>query len=247
MSVVAPNTVITALPGRVSWVNQAALVFSKEARIELRTKQAVGATLLFAFVTLCVLAYLLALKSVRLDVDAALLWIVLFFTAMSGLSRVFVREEEMLTANALRLTVLPSAVYAGKLLFNWILLAAVQMVVCPLLFVALGANVTSSHFGLLFAILLLGGIGLAGGSTFVAALVAPASGGGIRSSLFVVAAFPVLVPLLLAATSATVAALSPYSVPAGTASNDCIVLASYDTVIVTASFLLFGYVWNTGG
>jgi heme exporter protein B len=220
------------------------IVFWKESRVEMRTRQAVGATLLFSLVTLCVLSFLLALKSVRVDVDAALLWIVLFFSAMSGLARVFVREEELGTADALRLTVLPSALLAGKLLFNWLLLLAIEIVITPLLFIALGTPLGSTNYGLLVTILLLGGIGLAASSTFVAALVAPAAAGGVRSSLFLIAAFPVLIPLLLAGTTGTIAALLPVSAPAQTATNQCIVLASYDTVVIAASFLLFGYTWN---
>jgi heme exporter protein B len=245
MTVLQGSVASTRSVEKPGWLRQAWVVFRKEVRIELRTRQALGATFLFALVTLCVLAYLLALKSVRLDVDSALLWILLFFSAMSGLSRVFVREEEMATADALRLTVRPSALYAGKLFFNWALLVGIEIVTAPLLFIALGAPLGDAMIGLLVLILFLGGIGLAAGSTFVAALVAPATSGGIRSSLFLAIAFPVLVPLLLSATSATVAALSPASVPPGTAGNECIVLASYDAVVITASFLLFGFVWNT--
>jgi heme exporter protein B len=230
--------------GTLAWCKQALTVLDKELRVELRTRQAIGTTLLFALVTICVLAYLLALKSIRLDVDAALLWIVLFFSGMAGLSRVFVREEEMLTADALRLTVRSTAIFAGKLAFNGLLLLAIEAFVSPLLFVALSASMRSVNYSLLTLVLLLGGVGLASGSTFVASLVAPATRGGIRSSLFLIAAFPVLVPLLLAATSATVVALSPDSSPLGTGRNDCIVLACYDTVTITTSFLLFGYVWN---
>ena len=53
---------------------------------------------------------------------AALLWIILFFAATSGLARVFVKEEDAHTAKTLRLAARPLAVFAGKLLFNLILL-----------------------------------------------------------------------------------------------------------------------------
>jgi heme exporter protein B len=239
-----PETAAKVRRGGVPWPRQVMIVFQKESRVEMRTRQAVGATLLFSVVTLCVLAYLLALKSVRMDVIAALLWIVLFFSAMSGLSRVFVREEELNTSDALRLTVRSSALLAGKMLFNWLLLAAIEIVVTPLLFTGLGAKLIGTNYDLLSFVLLLGGIGLSCASTFVAALVAPASAGGVRSSLFVIAAFPVLVPLLLAATTGTLAALSPVSAPIGTAANQCVVLTSYDIVVITMSFLLFGYIWD---
>jgi len=241
----SPPEKFPAILGPV-WIREVQAIFWKEARVEMRTRQAVGATLLFSIVTLAVLSFLLARTSVRSDVDSALLWIVLFFSAMSGLARVFVREEELGTADALRLSVRPSALLAGKFCFNWLLLAAIEVVVTPLLLTALSAPLGGADLGLLIVVLLFGGLGLAAASTFVAALVAPASAGGIRSSLFLIASFPVLVPLLLAATLGTSAALSPLTQPVGTASNECIVLATYDVVVLTASFLLFGYTWDIG-
>jgi len=242
VSTTSPKTSTSA----AVWFRQARLVFWKEMRVEMRSRQAIGATLLFSLVTLCVLSFLLALKSVHLDVDAALLWIVLFFSAMSGLSRVFVREEELGTADALRLNLVPTALLAGKMMFNWLLLAAIELVVTPLLFIALGAPLGSTDYMLLLTVLFLGGLGLAAASTFVAALVAPASAGGVRSSLFLILSFPVLLPLLLPACTGTLAALSPITAAAGTAANECIVLACFDTVVITASFLLFGYTWGVG-
>jgi heme exporter protein B len=50
----------------------------------------------------------------RASILSALLWITLFFSAMAGLPRAFVKEEEMRTAAALRLAARPSAVLAGS-------------------------------------------------------------------------------------------------------------------------------------
>jgi hypothetical protein len=51
-----------------------------------------------------------------------LLWLILLFAAAAGLPRGFVHEEETHTATALRLAARPSAVFAGKLLYNLTLL-----------------------------------------------------------------------------------------------------------------------------
>src|SRR5439155_21615059 len=62
---------------------------------------------------------------------SSLLWLILFFSAMSGLARSFVKEEEARTALALRLAARPLAVYFGKLVFNVALLLVVAAVVTP--------------------------------------------------------------------------------------------------------------------
>ncbi len=132
----------------------------------------------------------------------------LLFAALSGLARAFVREEEAGTANALRLAAPATAVYAGKWLFNTALVLAVEAVSVPLFLVVLPPQTV--NFGLLIGVLVLGGLGLAGAATFVAALIAQASSG--KSALFFIVAFPVLMPLLLMAVQATVGAFNPVAV-----------------------------------
>ena len=78
-------------------------MFRKDLQAELRTRYALGAVALFAVTTLVAVSSALAGAAVRSEVKAGLLWIVLLFAALSGLARVFVREEEAGTAPLLRL------------------------------------------------------------------------------------------------------------------------------------------------
>jgi heme exporter protein B len=184
------------------------------------------------------------MKSVGADVKAALLWIVLLFSAMSGLSRTFVREEEIGSADILRLLGTPTAVFAGKLVFNLGLMALVELVVAPLYFVVLPVPMSAGRLLALSGVLVLGGIGMASASTFVAALISLSSGGEGRSALFFVVAFPVLAPSMLAAVQATFAAIAPEAAPMNALHNGLVMLASYDIVVTTAAFALFGTVWS---
>lgn len=178
------------------------------------------------------------------EVKAALLWIVLLFAALSGLARVFVREEEAGTAPLLRLYAPPTAVYAGKWLFNVALVFAVELVSVPLFLVVLPLdhNNADVNFILLFGVLFLGGIGLSAASTFVAALISQASSG--KSSLFFVVAFPILLPLLLIAVQGTLGAFDGLPSHQAKSRVDVEMLGVYGLVMTTASFLLFEYVWN---
>ena len=208
--------------------------------MELRTRYALGAVLLFAITTLIAVSAALSTATVKSEVKAALLWIILLFAALSGLARIFVREEEAGTAPLLRLTAPATAVYAGKLLFNVALVFAVEGVSVPLFLVVLPP--ATVNFGLLLGVLLLGAIGLAGSSTFVAALIAQASSG--KSALFFIVAFPVLLPLVLIAVQATVGAFDSIDMHHVRARADLGLLALYSLVMTTTSFLLFEYIWH---
>ena len=196
--------------------------------------------LLFAVSTLIAVSAALSTATVKSEVKAALLWIILLFAALSGLARVFVREEEAGTASLLKLYAPPTAVYAGKWLFNCALVFAVETVSVPLFLLVLPLE--SVNFGLLFGVLILGGFGLSGASTFVAALIASASSG--KSALFFVVAFPILLPLLLIAVQGTIGAFDSLPSHLAKARGDIEMLAIYSLVMTTASFLLFEYVWN---
>lgn len=215
-------------------------MFRKDVQVETRTRYALGAVLLFAVTTLIAVSAAVSAATLKSEVLAALLWIVLLFAALSGLARVFVREEEAGTAPLLRLSAPPTAVYAGKWLFNLGLVFAVEAVSLPLFIVVLRPPI--ENFGLLFGVLFLGGLGLAGAATFVAALIAQAGSG--KSALFFIVAFPVLLPLLLTAVQGTAGAFSPLDVYQSRGRGDLGLLAVYGLVTTTASFLLFEYIWH---
>src|SRR5712692_10563846 len=224
-----------------SWVAEVGAVFGKDTRAEFRSRAAVNAILLFALTTLAVVSFSLSAQGlapgIKARILASLLWIVLFFSAMSGLPRVFVKEEDSRTMMALRLSARPSVVFVGKLLFNVALLLAVTMAVVPLYLLLLEQVV--QRWGQFIGVLILGMGGLAGASTLLSALVAKT---GNRGSLFVVLAFPVLLPLLVCAINGSVGAFlgtRPEEVRAS-----LIVLAAYLVATVTASLMLFEFVWD---
>ncbi len=169
----------------------------------------------------------------RHAVLAGLLWIILFFSAMAGLPRTFLKEEEMRTAPALRLTALPSAVFAGKLLFNVGLMLTVVSVIFPLYLFMLHPWI--KNWPLFVGYLVAGSLGMAGSTTIVGAMVARAGG---RTYLMLPLAFPILLPILVFAINGTAAASR------GIPGNYLIPLVSYVVAMVTLSALLFDYVWS---
>ena len=100
-------------------------IFGKDLASELRTRFAVNTLLLFSVTSLTIVSFSTARTPLTKEAQSALLWIVIFFSAMTGLARSFVREEESGTADALRLTAPAESVFLGKFAFNCVLLLCV--------------------------------------------------------------------------------------------------------------------------
>ncbi|MGE5345609.1 MAG: heme exporter protein CcmB [Acidithiobacillales bacterium] len=232
---------MSGAPARPGLFRAAGAIFVKDLLSEWRTRVSTNALLLFAFAVLVLVGYAVGPASLspedRPTVHAVLLWIVLFFSAMTGLSRAFVKEEDAGTASALRLAAPPPAVLLGKLLTNLALLLVVTLFVVPLFLAMMSFEVRSP---VLFVLLLLFGIlGLASACTFTAAIVSKASAKG---TMFAVLAVPLLLPPLVGAVLGTRVAATEADLSAGL--DFVRLLVAYDGVVTTAAFLLFDAVWR---
>ncbi len=222
----------------MSGLSRAWAICAKDAAQELRRRIAIASVFFFAATSLTLVSF--AIGPFGLPVDArgrvcsALVWILLFFSAATGLPRAFVREEETGTALALRRVASGPLVLAGKTLFNLLLFLAIAAVTAPAFSILLEWRVESA--GALAAVLLAGGYGLAVVSTFLSALVARASQ---KNVLFIVVSFPLLVPLLLAAISATTEASQ-----GSFAATPLRVLVAYDGAATCAAYLLANVAWE---
>ncbi len=220
-----------------SWLAATWAICVKDLRAEFRTRYALSAIALFAVTTLTVVSFALGAFGLEQDLLGGLLWVVIFFAAMAGLSRSFVHEEESKTAPALRLAAPPGAVYLGKLLFNLALLFMLEALVVPLFVAMMGMQV--AHLGYLLLVLILGGLGLSGVTTVVAAIVTQTNA---RGALFAVLSFPLLLPLLVACIQGSQAALVGGELAAIWPNVQ--LLFAYCVATVTASVLIFPAVWT---
>lgn len=214
----------------------AALV-KKDLLEEFRTRYAVNSLLMFAVTALVVVSFAVGVSPLRAELHAALLWIILFFASMSGMARSFVKEEEKNTGPVLRLAAPPEVVFLGKLCFNLLIMFALAALVLLLYFVLL--NPPPGNLAALFLVVFLGVACLAGATTILAAIVSKASSQG---TLLPVLALPVLLPLLISAVGATRSAFEGggiYEVRKGLQ-----FFLSYGVIIITASLLLFDFVWS---
>lgn len=222
------------------WVAEAAAVFAKDLRTEFRTKVALNSLGLFAITVLAAVSYTVGpyriAEADRPFLLSALLWIVIFFAAMAGLDRTFVKEEETHTAPLLRLAAEPLVVWAGKLLFNLVLLYVLMALLVPLYSILMGLEIPRP--GRLVALLAVGGYALAVVTTMVAAIIARAIS---RGALFSVLSIPILLPLLIFLIEGTraVAEGNP-----GGVSSTLRAVVSLGGVMTVVSVFLFPVVWN---
>ncbi len=219
------------------WLHGAWAVFMKDLRLELRHRHALNMLLLFVLGTVLTVLFGVGQQPTGPRVQAALLWVVILFSAALGLGRSFLAEEEGGTVLLLQLNLRPSMVYAGKLAFNVLLIFALNLVAVAAFLLLAGAGV--GHAALLLATLALGALGLAGATTLLAALIARTTR---QAPLLPVLLFPLLAPLLLSAVSATRKALDGAAWAA--AGEELLGLVGFAGVTITASVLLFDYIWT---
>src|SRR5215472_16427588 len=137
-------------------------VCAKDAAQELRRRIALASVFFFAATALTLVSFAIGPLGVppqaRGPVSSALLWIILFFSAATGLPRAYVRAEETGTALALRRVASAPIVLAGKTLFNFVLFLAISVVTVPAFTVLLEWQIDAP--GALALVLVTAGFGL---------------------------------------------------------------------------------------
>ena len=194
---------------RASWISQAARIAWKDLHIEGRSREVLYTMGFMA--ALVVLVFSFAFISgqegtVAPDAVAGILWVAVLFSGTVALSRTFDRERESEAIRSLLLSPVPrSAIYAGKLAASAAIMFLVEVLLAPLL-AALFSAAIWPHALWLGLLLGLGTIGFCSvGVIFSAALLRARS----RDALLGALLFPIVIPVLLAASRATAYLLDP--------------------------------------
>ncbi len=213
-------------------------LFLKDFRSELRTRYAINSLAMFIIVAISVIMFSIGNERINENLTAGLFWVVIFFTAMSGLARAFVSEEERGTSLTLQLIASPSTVFTGKLIFNLVLVFCMNIVIA-LLYSAVFEAFVIRNFALFLSAFILGNIGLAISSTIIAAIISKA---GAKGTLYPVLSFPILLPLILTSVQLTLFSID------GTGFEkskfELAIVISYDVIMLTASYMLFDFIWK---
>lgn len=211
----------------------ALIILGKELRLELRTRELINATVIFALIVV-------VLFNFAFDPSAAdsrrygpgLLWIAFLFAGSLMLNPSFARERSNDTLDALRLApVSPFAILSGKMIANFLFMSLVEIILVPVFSVLYNVSILPILGGLIFVIA-LGTAGLVITGTVFSAISAHAR---MRELLLPLLLLPILAPLLIAAVEAT----SSLFVDAPALDSTWVTfLAGFDIVFLTASWLL---------
>ncbi|MBX3042651.1 MAG: heme exporter protein CcmB [Candidatus Kapabacteria bacterium] len=213
-------------------------VLKKELLSEFRTRYAISAILLFVLTTITMIVFATSGDVLSSEVAAGVLWIVMFFGAMTGLSKSFVSEEERGTSLYLKLVAGSSAIYFGKLIFNIILSISLNVVAVFLFFLFIG-NIEITNAWIFILSILMGSLAIASATTIISALIAKANS---KNALFPVLSFPIILPVIILGIQTTVQSFT--GADFSEARKDFQLLFSYSGLMILASYFLFDFVWK---
>lgn len=211
-------------------------IIQKDLQAELRSRELVATMLLFSLLSVLVFSFALELDRVAEEqAVSGVLWVTLVFASLLGLNRSMAIESDNASMDALLLAPIHrSAIFAGKLISNFLFTLAVGVLLLPLMTLLFNINLLS---GWLWTVLLLGTLGICVTGTLLATMAIQTRA---PSAVLAIVQLPVVLPILLASVTASNGIIGdlPFS--------DWIawvqILAVVNLIYIVLSFLMFAYV-----
>ena len=181
----------------MTFLTQVFAVATKDLRAELRSKDALNASMSFSIVILLLFSFAFDPTSEQTrEISGGLLWIVFAFAGALILNRSFAREVPNDCLDALIASPVPgAALFTGKAAANFVLLTAVELFCLPIFGLFYNVNWTQ-QLGSLIGVLLLATWGLTVIGTMFSALTVNLR---LRELMLPILDYPVLIPALLPA------------------------------------------------
>jgi heme exporter protein B len=217
------------------FVRQVLALLEKDLRLELRTKDALSAMLVFAFLVLVTFNFALDLRPELMStVGPGVLWIAVVFGATLGLGRTFAAERDQGTLEGLLIAPVDrSVLYVAKFLTNLAFMVILELVSLPLFVLLFNVPVQPLP---VMGILLLGAIGLSAVGVLFSAVAVNTRA---REVMLPVLMFPVIVPILIGVVQAMGLAIG------SEAARDMpwiSLLIAFDAIYLATGAIVFEYV-----
>lgn len=219
------------------------LIVVKDLAIELRSREIVHTAIFFAVSCVLIFAFAFVKEGRAVDDAAAgILWIAIAFSGTLAIGRTFERERQNETLRALLASPMARpALYVGKLVAVLVLLAAVEVVLVPLVALMFGGRFLA-HPLMLVLLLLLGSAGFAAVGTLFAAMLLRSRS---RDVLLPIVLYPMTVPVIIAGVRGTAALLQAESDLASARAWGAMLLC-FDVVFITLALWTFEAVMSDG-
>jgi heme exporter protein B len=216
-------------------IRQALTVAAKDLRSEIRTKEAVNASLAFALVILLLFSFAFDPTSDQTrEMSGGLLWLVFAFAGALILNRSFARELENDCLDALLAAPISgAALFLGKAWANLVLLLAVEFMSLPVFGIFYNVRWTA-QLPALVLVLVLGTWGLTVIGTMFSALTVNLR---LREIMLPMLVYPFMIPALMAAIQITTALINGQPL-AGSMIDWLKLLAGFDLIYTVLALAL---------
>jgi heme exporter protein B len=221
-----------------AYVRQVWAIALKDLKVELRTRERIAAMGAFVVLVAILLNYAVDRGIVHPgEIAAGLVWITLVLAGLLGLARTFELEKQDGALEGLLVAPVPrDALYLGKVLSNFVLLAVVVLLTVAVFAFFFQMAIPGNPF-LLAGVFLLGTAGFTALGTLFSAITA---GSRMGETLLPVLLFPLLVPLVTFGASATANIMA--GVPVEESMQGLRVLAAFTLVALAAGVVLFRFI-----
>ena len=220
-------------------------IASKDLKAEFRTKQMLNSMVIFALLVIVIFSFAFGNESMIFIKDInkkvvdllapGMLWIAFTFAGMLGLSRSFAGEKEEGCLEGLKLCPVDRAeIYNGKVISNAVLMFLMEITTIPIFVVLF--NYELKNIPGLALVIILGTFGFIFVGTLLSALTVNTR---TREILLPVILFPVLIPVILSAVTATGTLLTTGAI--SEISGELQILAIYDIIFFIVAQLVFEY------
>jgi len=211
-------------------------VIWKDLAAELRSRELLGAMLVFSLLVVLIFNFALELDvRTRSTITSGVLWVTFTFAGTLGLNRSMAVEKDRGCLDGLLLAPVDrSAIFFGKTAANLIFLLIVAAVVVPLYSLLYNTNLLVPG---LLAVIVLGCLGYIVVGTLLASMAVQAR---TRDILLPILLFPVVLPVLIAAIKATNGFLQGLEMADIRPWLNLLIV--YDVVFTAVAFMLFDFV-----
>lgn len=219
-----------------SYLRALGAVIWKDLAAEWRSRELIGAMLVFALLVILIFNFALELDlRTRGTITSGVLWVTFAFAGTLGLNRSMAIEKDRGCLDGLLLAPVDrSAIYFGKMLGNLAFMLIVEIIVLPTYSILYSVNLFEPR---LLIVILLGSIGYVTVGTLLSSMAVQAR---TRDILLPILLFPVLLPVLIAAVKASTGILQNFEwQEIRTWLN---ILIVYDVIFIAVALMVFDFV-----
>lgn len=212
-------------------------MLGKELLTEWRQRARISGLFFFGFAVVLMVGFSTPSAKVLEQVAGGTLWLGLLLASTRSLDQSYAVEHEHGAMEGLLLwPVDPIAIFYGKSLSNAIVLMLVAVALLPLVIAVFGAEIRGD-LGQLLLVIVLGCAGMAAPGTILGLITSQARGSSVLLPLLL---FPLVVPAVLAASTATVRIFE--GDPMNQAPSWILILTAFNLVHWSLSGIFYGWV-----